>query len=377
MTLAEIDELAKQYYYNLEPEKALLCYADAFSQYPDLALAYNNYGRILSEMDRPDRACTFLKLAIELDPEERIAPLNLSSAYLKQGDCVNGWEQFESRWRFKHHEHLLTTYTEPRWEGEYIEGKKLLVTCEEGDGDNIQFIRFVNTLTDMNIEVIIQTEPQLKRLLTSSFPSLTVIDNTEQPPEFDYWIPILSIPGVLKITYDNLPKSTKYLTPSKKTISKWKKIVGKKEKSRVGFCWDGRTKNYPFEKITELVQLNNQYEWINLQQRYVPEQRLVMDRLGIKDYFNDIQDWEDTSGLLYHIDAIVSIDTGLIHLAGSMNIPSCLMLDKYATCWRWLMHRTDSPWYDSIRIFKQSTVRGYDEQLVGIHQYLQDLKPKK
>jgi ADP-heptose:LPS heptosyltransferase len=229
----------------------------------------------------------------------------------------------------------------------------------------------------MNIEVIIQTEPQLKRLLTSSFPSLTVIDNIEQPPEFDYWIPILSIPGVLKITYDNLPKSTKYLTPSKKTISKWKKIVGKKEKSRVGFCWDGRTKNYPFEKITELVQLNNQYEWINLQQRYVPEQRLVMDRLGIKDYFNDIQDWEDTSGLLHHIDAIVSIDTGLIHLAGAMNIPSCLMLDKYATCWRWLMNRTDSPWYDSIRIFKQSTVRGYDEQLVGIHQYLQELKPKK
>lgn len=377
MTLAELDELAKQYYYNLEPEKALLCYAEAFSQYPDLALAYNNYGRILSEMDRPDRGCTFLKLAIELDPEERVGPLNLASAYLKQGDCVRGWEQFESRWRFKHHEHLLTSYTEPRWEGEPIEGKRLLVTCEEGDGDNIQFIRFVKTLTDMNIEVIIQTEPQLKRLFTSSFPSNVVISNIELAPEFDYWIPILSIPKVLKITYDNLPISTQYLNPNKKTISKWKKIVGKKEKLRVGFCWEGRTKKYPFEKIIELIQANSDIDWITLQQRYTSDEKIILDRLGVKDYFNQIQDWEDTSGLLHYIDIVVSIDTGLIHLAGSMNIPSCLMLDKYATCWRWLMHRIDSPWYNSIQIFKQKTVRGYDEQLINIHNHLQGYKPKK
>ena len=364
MNLAELDETAKKAYYSMDLPTALRCYAEVFVRHPTMALAYNNYGNILRETGYPLEAYGFLETAMRLDPEDRNTPFNYAVAHLAAADLENGWELFESRWRFKSHEHTLEGWDKPRWNGEDIRDKTLLITCEEGDGDNMQFIRFVNQL---KCNVIIQTEPQLKILFTNSFPKHNVIDNTEVPPEYDYWTPILSLPKCLKITYGNLPKSVRYLKPTKNVIKLWEDILDTKTKPRIGFCWSGRSKSYPLEELIRLIQLTPQCEWFNLQVRYTNEEKQLLDNAGVITHTELFTNWNDTAGLLEQLDIIISIDTGLIHLAGALGKPCILLLDKYKSCWRWLYERTDTPWYSSIEIIRQIEQGNYDEQLFRVY----------
>ncbi len=372
MTLEELDKLAKERYYANDLKGALECYALAFVEFPNLALAYNNYGNILREYGYPTRAIRFLQAAIDLDPNDRVAPLNLAIALLLMGDLRQGWRQFESRWKYRNHEHMLEERADTRWRGEDIRGKTLLVTCEEGDGDNIQFIRYVYALEQIGINVIIQTEPNLQRLFQSSFKQL-VITNKDTPPEYDCWTPILSLPELLDVTYENFMKIDNYIKPSSESIKFWKKILGKKTKPRIVFGWKGHTKSYPRDKLLELVKKHPEYDWISIQTNLSNEDELALYDAGVVHYFQHITDWYDTAGLFANVDLMIGVDTGVIHLAGSMGINSVLLLDRYKTCWRWLQDRDDSPWYPSIKLLRQKEMGDYDEQL----QRLAELLPKK
>ncbi len=358
--LAQLDKLAKLYYKNLDLQNALVCYAEAFARYPYLGLAYSNYGKILAEMGHPEIAIPFVEQAIKLNPEDVNAPMNLAYAVLLKGDLKRGLNDFECRWKFKNHEHVLTMYTNPRYEGQDLTNKTLLVTCEEGDGDNLQFIRYVKKL---NCKVIIQTEPQLKRLFTSSFKECIVIDNKEPIPEYDYWIPILSLPRVLNVTYENFESITNYLIPSKQSVTKWKKILKPLKKKTVAICYRGRTRNYSFEAILNFIKAHPEYDFISLQGIYENQEVEELEKLNVKIFFDEIDDWDDTAGLLKHIDYVISIDTGLAHLAGSLSVPTYILLDKYTSCWRWLLNKENTVWYPSVTLVRQLTVHGYDEQL--------------
>lgn len=370
MTLLELDEAAKKAYYSMDLATALRCYAEVFVRHPTLALAYNNYGNILREYGYPAQAYGFLETAMKLDPEERNAPFNYAVAHLANGDLSNGWELFESRWRFKFHEHTLETYDKPRWNGEDITGQRLLVTCEEGDGDNIQFIRFVEELQLKSITPIIQTEPNLVKLFNNSFNNLLVIDNTQVYNDYDYWTPILSIPKCLKITYENLSKKTVYLKPTIDKVEKFKDLLNDIEKPKIGFCWNGRSKTYPLSEIVRLIALTPQYQYVNLQLKYTEEEFDILTNLNVKFYTNEIHDWNDTAALIENLDLVISIDTGLIHMAGSLGKPGILLLDKYKSCWRWLYDTEYTQWYDSIRLVRQIEQGNCDEQLFRVNTHL-------
>jgi hypothetical protein len=377
MTLEELDIAGKKYYAEYDYQNALLCYAQAFARYPKLPIAYNNYAMILRAIGETQLSYNFFQTAIDLDPDDRNFPFNLATAHLLAGDLPNGWGHFETRWRFKHHENVLTMYKKPRWEGQSLEGKKLLVTCEEGAGDNIQFARFTKELHDMGASVIHCTEPELKSMFTASFPYCKVIDNTEKLPRYDYWTPILSIPKVLRLTYDSIKEVDNYIRPSVISINKWNNILNQKTKFRVGFCWNGRTRNYPFEKILALINHNPDFEWINLQVICDIEERKILQKMNVKDYSSHISNWDDTAALVQTLDAFVSIDTGLCHLAGSMSIPCFLLLDRFNTCWRWLLNKTDTKWYKSMQIVRQQIPNQYDDQLITIDKNLRILATKK
>lgn len=372
--LAQLDQKAKDHYYKGEFQQSLMTYAEVFSKYPFIGLAYNNYGNILRELGLPKLSYGFFATSLQLEPDNKIFNFNLAIAYLTDNNLEKGWDQFESRWGFKNHEHTLSGYTKPRWEGQDLNGKRLLVTCEEGDGDNMQFARFTGYLESLGATVIHQTEPQLKRLFTNSFKNAIVITNKDEPPEYDYWTPILSIPRVIKLhSYDDMPYVVNYLTPTDSSIERGRKILGVKEKLRVGFCWGGRTKSFPFDKIAQLVKHNPQVQWVNFQISASDEERHILNQLGVIDISSQVVDWEDTAGIMCHMDLMITIDTGLCHIAGSMGIPCLLMLDKVKTCWRWLLDREDNVWYPSVRIIKQKEHNSYDEQLERVHQHLQAL----
>lgn len=374
--LKRLDEKAKNHYYAGEFVESLMTYAEVFVKFPKLSLAYNNYGNILREIGLPELSYGFLETAIKIDPENKIYGFNLAVAHLLNNELETGWELFEERWRFKGHEHTLLGWPKPRWEGQNLTGKRLLITCEEGDGDNIQFSRFTEHLTSLGAHVIHQTEPGLHRLFLNSFPDATVITNRDSQPEFDYWTPILSIPRALKLySYSDLPYVFNYITPSNESVNKGMAILGKKEKLRAGICWSGRTKSYSFEKILGLIQTNPQFQWVNFQIICSEEERKILINSGVVDLSSHVSDWEDTAGIMRHMDVVISIDTGVCHLAGSMGVPCMLLLDSFKTCWRWLLNKEDTAWYPNMRLFRQTQYKGYDEQLDRVHRYLRLLQP--
>ena len=365
-----------------EPEKALACYAQAFIQNPDMGSAYNNYGNVVREMGYPERAIGFLLNAIAINEKDSVAQFNLAVAYLLSGDLQRGWKQYEKRWEFEHLDGKLPKLSEPRWEGQDLQGKTIIVTGEQGHGDNIQFCRFAEQLVRLGANVVVCVDNNLKPLLVNSFmSSVTILGSDDVLPKFDYWTPIMSVPGFLRITYENLPYKLQYLTPGQDSIKTWQDRLGKKMKLRVGFCWSGRRDSWinqhkavPFEKMFELIKRNPQYEWINLQTDCTDAEQQQLTAEGVRAFPGVIQNWNDTAGLIMNLDVVIAVDTAVGHLAGALGRPFWLPLNQFGQDWRWLLKRNDSPWYPSCRIFRQPSIGAWDDPLAQIENNLKLFK---
>jgi hypothetical protein len=360
-----------------QPEEALRHYATAFVNDPDSVSAFNNYGNVMREMGRPDRAIPFLQHAVAMDPNHETAPFNLAVSYLLMGDYARGWPAYESRWNFEHLRGRLPQLDKPRWTGQDLKGKTIKVIAEQGIGDNIQFSRFLSNLHALGATVIWVVDPGMKEL----FPPSDVISHCVTPgeliPEFDYWICVMSIPSVLGVTLDNLPSATSYIDANANLVRQWADRLGKKTKMRVGFFWSGRRdtwinqhKSVPFDVMLDLVRRNPQYQWVNLQVDATEEETSHLMAAGVESYPGTIRNLADTAGLLYHMDVVVGIDSAVSHLAGAMGRPTWIMLNNYATDWRWLLNRNDSPWYKTVRLFRQEKRDEWRPVAVKIEKWL-------
>lgn len=362
MNPSQIDliEQGNQYRANHEPEKSLKCYAQVLVDDPDNAAAFCNYGNVMRELGHPGRAIPFLQHAILLDSTNITAQFNLAVAYLLMGDYQRGWAQYETRWQFEHLAGTEPRFTQPRWRGEDLRGKTILVVGEQGHGDCIQFSRFIFNLHSMGAQVKLQVTDGLIPLLSQS----DIIKQTgrynEDMGEFDYWVPIMSIAGILGITLDNLPRLQNYLTAPPSLIRAWQDRLGPKKRMRVGVSWSGRKdswihqhKSVPFPVILEMIRANPQYEWINLQVDADPEEEAQLSAVGVTAYPGTIANFADTAALLMHMDVVVSVDTAVSHLAGALGRPTWIMLNQYGQDWRWLLDRNNCPWYPTATLFRQ------------------------
>ena len=358
-------------------QDALQCYALAFAQDPDSAAAFNNYGNVQRELGRPDRAVPFLQHAVALEPGNPTAQFNLAVAYLLQGDYARGWPQYESRWSYEHLTGTEPEFPQPRWRGEDIQGKTLLVVGEQGHGDNIQFVRFLYNLHVMGARLKLQVTAGLVPLLESS----EIIEWTgtygDDAGEFDMWVPIMSIPGVLGITLENLPRPVQYLNARSDLAREWLTRLGPKRRLRVGFSWSGRRDNWlnrykgvPFREILKMIQAHPEYEWINLQIDADPSEEDQLAQAGVTRFPGAVSGFHDTAALITCLDVVVAVDTAVAHLAAALGRPTWLMLNGYATDWRWLLTREDSPWYSTVRIFRQPEYGAWQPVLDRITQYL-------
>ena len=377
MNAEQLVDAGNQCRENNQPFQALSYYAQAFTQDPDNFSAWNNYGNVLREFGRPDRAIPFLETALKIVPDQPTANFNLAVAYLLSGDYERGWPQYETRWRFEHLDGLLPQLEQPRWTGQDLKDKTIYVLGEQGHGDNIQFVRFIRDLINLDAHVKLQVNPNLKPLFLNSNLNFEIFDPQEDVGSFDYWIPIMSIPGVLGITVDRLSNDLQYLQADSAAIKAWHARLGLKRKLRVGFCWSGRKdtwinrhKGMPFEVMLNLIKRNPSYEWINLQADCSPEEESQLIANGVTVYPGAITNFGDTAGLIYHLDVVLSVDTAVGHLAGALGRPAWIMLNAYALDWRWLLNRDDSPWYPSARLFRQPSMGDWAFVTQKIHEYL-------
>ena len=358
-------------------EGALKYYAQAFVVDRWSASAFNNYGNTLREIGDPEGAIPFLQRAIQLVPTAPTPNFNLAVCYLLAGDYARGWPQYEHRWNFEHLAGTLPNFSQPRWNGEDLKGKTILVCQEQGLGDVIQFSRFLFPLHAMGAQIILQVNSNLAPLFANSTIIKQIVDVNETPEGFDYWTPIMSLARVLGVTLDNLPKQLSYLAARNDLVAEWNQRLGKKTKLRVGFCWSGRPdswinrhKGMPFAVMCDLIRRNPNYEWINLQVECTEDQSLELEKLGVARYPGTIRSFADTAALIHHMDVVISVDTAVAHLSGALGRPTWIPLNWYGTDWRWLLNRDDNPWYPSARLFRQPALGDWKSVTDKIHQYL-------
>ena len=359
------------------PELALNYYAQALTQDRRSASAFNNYGNVLRECGDPAGAIPFLQRSIQLAPEHPTAQFNLAVAYLLSGDYARGWPQYESRWKYEHLNGMLPKYDQPRWTGQDLKDKTILVLGEQGHGDNIQFVRFVGDLAGRGARVLVAVNTSLIPLF-QGIPQIAELFGPEQIlPAFDYWTPIMSIPGLIGNTLDNLSHVQSYLKADDALARGWQQRLGPKTRLRVGFCWSGRRdtwinrhKGMPFADMLALIQRNPGYEWINLQCDCTEEEERELVQAGVTAYPGSIRTFADSAALIHHLDVVLAVDTAVAHLSGALGRPVWVMLSQFALDWRWLLDRDSSPWYSTATLFRQPRMGDWASVTEKIHKYL-------
>ena len=377
MTPNELIEAGNQHRAEDNPAQALQCYAMAFVQDPESAAAFNNYGNVQREMGHPDRAIPFLQHSLVLEPNNITAQFNLAVSYLLMGNYPQGWPAYESRWNYEHLAGTEPKYSQPRWRGEDLRDKTILVVGEQGHGDCIQFVRFLYNLYVMGAKIKLQVTDGLIPVMSSSSMLQQVGSYTTDMGEFDYWIPIMSLPGILGITVDNIPKIQSYLHAQPALVKDWLDRLGPKTRMRVGVSWSGRRdswlnrhKSVPFPVILEMIRANPQYEWINLQIDASDDEEQALADAGVTRYPGSIVSFAETAALIMHMDVVIGVDTAVSHLAGALGRPAWIMLNAYATDWRWLLDRDSSPWYSTARLFRQPAMGDWTSVTKKVAQYL-------
>jgi tetratricopeptide (TPR) repeat protein len=377
MTADELIAQGNLYRSQHQPSQALQCYAQAFLADPNSSAAWNNYGNVLRECGQPHRSIPFLQHACLLDPKGTTAPFNLAVSYLAMGNLAQGWQQYEHRWNFEHLAGTLPKFTQPRWTGQNLQGKHILVLGEQGHGDNIQFSRYLYNLHVMGAEITLLTTLGLQSLFEGSAVINKVITDVGQAGNFDFWTPLLTIPGILGVTLENMPQAVSYITPRTDLYQQWQQRLGAKNRMRVGIAWSGRQDNWlnehkgmSFQQVQTLIEKNPQVQWINLQIDATAQQQTQLESQGVMIWPGTINNFADTAALLAHCDLVISVDTAVAHLAAAQGRPTWLMLNWFAACWRWFTERSDSPWYPTMRIFRQPVQDDWPSVIAKVTQYL-------
>lgn len=359
-------------------KEALITFAHTFALDPKHPTAYSNYGNTLREFGLPELAVPFLKIAQELKPNDVNYELNESVCHLMKGDLVEGWKKYNARWYYQSDTSFKPNLPGPEYDGSQdIVNKRVLVYYEQGFGDSIQFIRFINVLKQKGAIVLLITKPQLFDLFKFNFPDLEVLNADDQLPVYHFHVALMDLPKCFGTTIDTIPSPSAYLDVDEGMKQTWKQLLGPKTKKRIGLlsspnkvAFISRFRRIELEKLLSII--NDEYEFVSLSYE-VDEQILeLLAKHNVKTFHENISGFYNTAGLISQLDLVISIDTVIPHLSGALGIPTWVMLTDYGCDWRWFMNRNDSPFYNCMRLFRQ-TNGTWDNVLESIKLELQNL----
>ena len=366
----------------LRLNEALASYEKAIKLRPEFAEAHLGRGDCLLELLYLDEALSSYHSGLSAETLED-CQWNKAFIYLLSGEFRKGWPLFESRWKSKSLKMPPTSFTQPRWFGkESLAGKTILLFSEQGLGDTIQFIRYVQFLENLGAQVILQVQAPLVALLQQVSGVTAILPTDQAPPPFDFQCPLMSLPLAFNTELLSIPNSPAYLKADSSKTAQWEARLQPKTKRRIGLAWSGNhhhkgdhKRSIPLEKL--LAYLPSDADYISLQKEIRDTDiDYLKKNTPIQHFENQLIDFSDTAALLNCIDQVISVDTSVAHLAGSMGKKTWVLL-PYCPDWRWLLNRTDSPWYPSLRLYRQKKPGEWDAVLEELRNDLQPFEQSK
>lgn len=363
----------------LDYEKALSIDGDLYQYYYAVAFAYRNLGRL-------DEALEYYRLWGRLGEGKRnkqdraIADFSESMIWLLKGHYQLGWQLYEGRWVAVSSKHFRN-FKQPLWLGEDISDKHILLHAEQGFGDTLQMFRYVDLIASRAAQVTLEVNGPMQRLLQNNT-SVNVISKDSVLPDFDVQCPLMSLPLAFKTTLETIPPIKALFKADAATQAIWtekvqQKIAKTKQNRNIGFVATGNMKHsndlarsLSFEQLVKFLPLNANL--FCLQKEFRSENAKFLDNNPHIHYFGkQLGDFTDTAALIACMDLVITVDTSVAHLAASMGKPTWILL-PFAPDFRWLLNRSDSPWYPSVKLYRQQKIGDWDAVLAQVNADLSD-----
>jgi tetratricopeptide (TPR) repeat protein len=357
-------------------DDAVGCFRSAARCSPDSLEAHCNLGVTLQLQGRMDEAIAAYRTALDLRRDHPEAHFFLATALLASGDLAAGWQEFE--WRCRTKEGIAAhrqTASLPQWRGEAAAGRTLVIHAEGGLGDTIQFCRYAKLAAARGLRVVLAIQPPLIRLLQTLDAVDLVVAGAWEPDGCDLYCPMLSLPFALGTTLANIPSAASYLHADAAQAEAWRARLADTAPDclRVGLVWAGnprsdnpglaavdRKRSLAPERLAPLFDVPGLHVF-SLQK----DGPRAPEDFPLADYMDEMEDFADTASLIANLDLVISVDTSVAHLAAALGKPVWL-LERFDSCWRWLVGRRDSPWYPTIRLYRQPHPGHWDQVVTEV-----------
>ena len=363
-----------------QADDAIRAYERALELQPNYADAHNNLGVLLNDVRSPAAALPHFERALELKPDYSEARLNRALAWHSEGDYERGWDEYEVRWRGKGAK--LRDYPAPPWDGSDPAGKTVLLYPEPGLGDTIQFLRYARALADRGARVVAEVQPPLVDLARTYPGVTTVIPCGQTASAFDCHAPLLGLPRLCGTRRaEDVPGPHPYLSADPAQVEHWRAALAPVDGFRIGICWQGNphhrgdhTRSVRLARFADLARVPG-VRLISLQKR--PGHKQLAEAAGrfeVADFGVRTSDesMADVAALIAALDLVICVDTAVGHLAGALGRPAWVLV-SYNADWRWMRDRTDTPWYPSVRLFRQPRPGDWDAVFAAVREELSRL----
>ncbi len=352
-------------------DEAVACYRRALRLKPDFAEAHYNLGTALKGLGKLDEAGACFDRALRSNADHADAHWNRALTWLLLGNFAQGWPEYEWRWRCKG-AGPCPRFPQPLWDGSPLAGRTIYLHPEQGLGDTLQFIRYAPLVKQRGGRTIVGCHETLLSLLKSCPGIDELIPQGSALPPFDVHAPLLSLPRLLGTTPETIPGKVPYLAAPPDLAARRRQEMAHVDGLKVGICWQGnpqhtgdRWRSVRLEQLAPLAAVPG-VRLFSLQKGAGAEQLdTVRQRWGITDVGRECASWAETAAAVSALDLVVTVDTAVAHLAGALGQPAWVLL-PFAPDWRWLLGREDSPWYPSLRLFRQRRRGDWDEVIARL-----------
>jgi len=343
-------------------EEAIACNYQVLAQRPSFIEAYLNLGNVFLEQQKLDEAATSFRRAVELNPNSGDAHCQQSLVMLLKGDFQQGWREYE--WRWKTADLRPRHYDRPEWIDQDLRGKRILLHAEQGLGDAIHFVRYASLVKSLGAVVFLECHKPLLKLFSCLRDIDRLVGHRDEPPEYDFHAPLLSLPARFNTTLDTVPARIPYLFADPQLVANWREALRNVPGFRIGINWRGgmgrlakHQRNLPLGGFAKIAKLPG-VTLVNLQRGAKQELAAASGDLPIVDLGEHVDQengaFMDTAAIMQNLDLVITSDTSVAHLAGALGVSVWTAL-RFAADWRWLLDRGDSPWYPTMRLFRQKT----------------------